>query len=532
MEIFIFFVYTTRQIYDKIGVLIMGKRPRISSLLSNRDNSDYIRSLEQLSLKLERLAERKACLMARHDNWRDVNRLIETEQREVTDAMAQLRLKNSRDATIFSERYRQSDTQRGGRNLMALRSLKNDVNRTMYFERAKQLLGLITAYNQSQKPEDKQKVEDYINSVGNKGLFGILNAAVAKFKEKPSIDKLNTTNTLLGYFHKKIVQEEYHSSINSHNVMENAEFEFNSRKVARADFNGGFYTPTSTDLAKHNPFSETYQKFLLPQNRGHRVVTTGADYDLDNCPAWQACRQSENFRKLEPHLRQSLVSKHIPPQIIKDLNAVDLMDVMTPAKFTEFRGNKSVFVSYQSLNPECTQGERKTFLDSLKNNDRLKKKFNMTLDSVSIGHGKALGQEVHHNDPINTYGVQANGGTFSIMMTYLSKDEQKEHKNDADYDDIHDFMHTADMVLRRNTHPERNNDPEFIPVELDRRHNGDITFHMIDTRVEKYKQQNKMLVLSGLRDQDAAALDFPQELHKSQTKQQSPAPKTQAGKDR
>lgn len=510
----------------------MGKRPRIGSLLSNRDNSDNIRSLEQLSRKLERLTERKAGLMARHDNWRDVNRLLETEQREVADALAQLRLKNSHDAAIFSERYRRSDEQRGGRNIQALRALKNDVDRTMYFERAKQLIGLITAYNQSQKPEDKQKVEDYINSVGDKGVFGILNTAVAKFKEKTSMDKLNTTNTLLGYFHKKIVMEEYHSSIDSHNVMENAEFEFNSRKVARADFNGGFYTPTSKDLRDHNPFSETYQKLLSPQNRGRRVATTGADYDLDNCPAWQACRQSENFRKLEPHLRQSLVSKHIPPQIVKDLNAVDLMDVMTPAKFTEFRGDKSIFISYQSLNPECAQGERKIFLDSLKANDRLKKKFNMALDSVSIGHGKARGQEVHHNDPINTYGVQANGGTFSIMMSYLSKDEQKDHKNDAAYDDIHDFMHTADMVLRRNTHPERNNDPEFIPVELDRRHNGDIMFHMVDTRVEEYKQQNKMLVLSGLREQDAVALDFPQEQHKSQTKQQSPAPKAMAGKDR
>ncbi len=510
----------------------MGKRPRIGSLLSNCDNSDYIRSLEQLSRKLERLTERKACLMTRHDNWRDVNRLIETEQREVTDAMAQLRLKNSRDTAIFSERYRQSDTQRGGRNLIALRSLKNDVNRTMYFERAKQLLGLITAYNQSQKPEDKQKVEDYINSVGNKGLFGILNAAVAKFKEKPSIDKLNTTNTLLGYFHKKIVQEEYHSSINSHNVMENAEFEFNSRKVARADFNGGFYTPTSTDLAKHNPFSETYQKFLLPQNRGHRVVTTGADYDLDNCPAWQACRQSENFRKLEPHLRQSLVSKHIPPQIVKDLNAVDLMDVMTPAKFTEFRGNKSVFVSYQSLNPECTQGERKIFLNSLTSTEQRKKKFNMALDSVSIGHGRPKNVQQHHPEPINTYGTQSNNGIYVAMVNHKTEDEQKEQKNDADYDDIHAFMHTADMVLRRNPHPERNNDPEFIPIELDRRHNGDIMFYMIDTRVEEYKQQNKILMLSGLRDQDAATLDFPQEQHKSQTKQQSPAPKPQAEKDR
>lgn len=510
----------------------MGKRPRINSLSSNRDNSGYIRALEQLQKNLATLTEKKSVFKERYGNMRDVQKLLEPYQNNVDTSFEQIRLQNSRDTAIFAEKFRQANEQKGGRNIIALKTLQNDIARTMYFERAKQLLGLITAYNQSQKPEDKQKVEDYINSVGNKGLFGILNAAVAKFKEKPSDDKLTETNALLSYFHKKIVKEEYRSGIDSHNIMANAEFEFNSRKVARADFNGGFYTPTSADLAKHNPFSDAYQKLMSPDNHSRRALTTTGDYDLNNCPAWQACRQSENFRKLEPHLRQSLVSKHIPPQIVKDLNAVDIMDIMTPQKFTEYRGKKSVFVSYKSLNPECSEGERKAFLKNLQKTERLKKNFNYALDSVSVSHGKSTGIEVHHNNPIHTYGVQANSGSFSIMLTYKSRDNQEKLKNDADYDDIHDFMHTADMVLRRNAHPERNNDPEFIPVELDKRHNGDIMFHMIDTRVEEYKQQNKMLVLSGLREQDASALDFPQEQHKSQTKQQSPSPKAQAEKDR
>lgn len=476
----------------------MGKRPRIriGSLLSRHDNSAELKTLDKLNKQFSAYYGRQLDLCSRYgNNSRTSETLLKEQKQEIMKTLQEFKLTNAKDGASFIEGFEQLDNKR--QFPYNARNFQQKIKTTLYFEHAKKLTPMIDQYNTSKSPEDKQKVEDYIASLSDNELFGVLNSAIDRFKEHPTDDKLTETNTLLGYFHKQIVKEEYKSSINSHNVKENAAFDFNSRKTERADFNGGFYTISREDLARHNPFSEAYQNFT--QQR-HKPLTTRDDYDLSACPAWQACRQSDNFTILEPYVKASMARLRIDPQILKDINAVDIMDIMTPDEYAH--RDKSRFISFQKLNPLCHEGERKTFIDSL---DR--QELDRAVSIVSVGHGDSNSIEVHHFDPINARGKGANNGLYQIMV--VDGNEERCYKNDIEDTNIHRFTHRGDLVLRPNIQKKSPTEPDYIPVELDERHNGDIMFHMIDTRAEECYENNQIMVMAGVRKKDVTTIDLP-----------------------
>lgn len=475
----------------------MGKRPRIGSLLSKSDNSANLKTLDKLNKKFSAYYKRQLDLCERHGYNACNGPLMKEQKQEIEYILQQFKLENPKEGAKFIEDFEQLG--QGRKFPYDSRNFKQKIQKALYLEHAKKLTPLIASYNASQSPADKQKVDDYVASLNDNELFAVLNSAIERFKDRPTDAKLEETNTLLGYFHKQIVKEEYKSSINSHNVKNNAAYEFNSRKTARADFNGGFYTVSRQDLAKHNPFSKAYQEFTQQRNK---PLTAKDDYDLNNCPAWQACLQSDNFAKLEPHFKNSLVSLRIPPEILKDLNAVDIMDIMTPDEYAH--RDKSRFISFQKLNYLCSKGILRTILDRIDTQE-----LDKAISLVSIGHGKPKSKQGHHDYPLNTYGINGNNGSISVMVNY--KTEEENNKNDIDCTDIHCFMHKADLVLRQNNKKLSPTEPDYFPVELDERYNGDIMFYMLDTRTAECRKNNKIMVLSGLREKDFTTVDLPAE---------------------
>lgn len=488
----------------------MNKKPRIGSLKSSRDNTQYIKQLKSLDACYAKYIQLKLCQAENKYSPKNLNTLINIQNSEIDKILTEIKTENPRDKdaqSLISE-FSVMTENKQKKTYYQYANYHQKIKKTLSLEYAKQLFKLINTYNQTQKPEDKDNIDKYIEGKSDKELFGILNSVISKFKNTPNDNTLAETNLILGYFHKKIEKETYVSSIKSHNVLKNALTEYNERKVARADFNGGFYTPTYEDLGKHNPFSETYQKLTKHPSLKRTIKS---DYDLETCPAWKTCLKSKNFAMLEPHFLRSLVELRIPPESLNSLNAVDIMDIMTPHEYAQDRNHKH-FISYQSLEKLCDKGEKHIFLDLLN-----KKQLKNALNLVSIGHGKLKSKDVHHHNPIRSFGVRGNSGLYTIITCYMTQQEQKKQKNFYDYTDMHDFMHSADLVIRKNTNKQNNNDPEYYPVDLDRRHNGDTMYHMIDTRVAECKANNKILVLSGLREKDSTTIDLPSH-HKNTNK--------------
>ena len=484
----------------------MGKRPRISkSDLPNQERILYLKRLEKLFEQYTLLAERYRTA----ENGREkigLGEKLNGLRKNCQQQMEQFKLVDigcEKEVEALFGRYCD------GHNIYYGQRLKNYVTDVIQSEEIKKISHMI---HLAGSEEDKAKLQEYIDNKPQSELNALIKLAVSNYQKNRSDFNRIKTNNFLAYFHKKIECKPYTKATE------------NEIKATRIDFNGFFQIPSVEQLKHYNPYSLAYQSFCEP-SRKNKTVHAPFEYDLQRCPAWQACKNTTILGLVELELRNAMGKQGIPPEIVKDMKVTDfgkiLFNEYGSRPYNPIRGNRLRLgdvipgldsyhkVFFWKFNAIPTPESQKKFATSLLKRGVPQEYIDILIPSIlkkgcpnpKVNRKKFKGTipffTLHHK-----WAIQYLGGKANNQKNYVGIAEFKTADDFSDNTPQHDIWHEADAIIRKSFGLLSNGDQHYETVPSGGEKDSDFIEYMVDTRYDNQNDGKYWTVSMGYKPED------------------------------
>jgi len=485
----------------------MGKRARISKNdLPNQERVMLLKKLEMVFDKHMQMAELRKNAKTEEER-QQISRVLNGLRQTSSGLFEELKMIDfvcQRELEALFNNYCESNN-----NVYHGLRLKNNVSEKIQTEEIKKITHLIHTVHTE---EDRVKLQQYIDNKPQSELNALITLTVRNYQKQRSDFSRQKANSFLAYFHKKIECKPY-----THATEDEI-------RATRTDFNGFFNIPSLEQLKKYNPYSEAYQRFRANRNKGKQHYSMGM-YNLDKCPAWQACEKTSVLNQMKIPLYEALVQQGVPPEMLKDMKVADfgslLFDTFGKEKYNPARGNKLSFEDilpgidsrhktfFWKNNALPTVESRKKFTESLLRRGVSQAYIDVLIPSIlnegqpnpKVRRNQFKGVipyfTVHHK-----WAIQYLGGSANNQKNYVGIAEFKDNDDSSKETPQHDVWQVADGVIRKAQGQLASGDQLYGEVRRGNEQAEDFIEYMVDTRYDNQNDGKYWTISMGYKPED------------------------------